>query len=129
MKLIVIFVFRTINSIKLQAIHLYIIDIYVSVNEGVKINRESYRLDRSTSSTSKNFSYKKTPSLRKLFLVIIFNLNKTKARISYFFQLQLKFLIAIFRLRIETIPLGGYQRITNLKGGLCLCVLLIALNI
>ena len=36
MKLNVIFVFRTINSIKLQGIHFYIIDIYVSGNEGVK---------------------------------------------------------------------------------------------
>ena len=36
MKLNVTFVFRTINSIKLQRIHFYIIDIYVGGNEGVK---------------------------------------------------------------------------------------------
>ena len=35
MKLNVIFVFRTINSIKLQGIHFYIIDINVSGNQGV----------------------------------------------------------------------------------------------
>ena len=36
MKLNVIFVFRTINSTKLQGIHFYVIDIYVSGNEGAK---------------------------------------------------------------------------------------------
>ena len=36
MKLNVIFVLRIINSIKLQGIHFYIIDIYVSGNQGVK---------------------------------------------------------------------------------------------
>ena len=35
MKLNVILVVRTINSIKLRGIHFYIIDIYVSGNEGV----------------------------------------------------------------------------------------------
>ena len=37
MKLNVILVFRAINSIKLQGIHFYIIDISVSGNEGVNI--------------------------------------------------------------------------------------------
>ena len=41
MKLNVIFVFRTINSIKLQGIHFYIIDIYVSGNEGVNRQTET----------------------------------------------------------------------------------------
>ena len=43
MKLNVIFVFRTINSIKLQGIHFYIIDIYVSGNEEVKNNLIRFR--------------------------------------------------------------------------------------
>ena len=56
MKLNVILVFRTINSIELQGIHFYIIDIYVSGNEGVKsqkalginvFNRKEKRLNKS----------------------------------------------------------------------------------
>ena len=57
MKLNVILVFRAINSIKLQGIHSYIIDIYVSGNEGVKMRRLTRSLTTEVSNLWK-ISYK-----------------------------------------------------------------------
>ena len=51
--LTVIFVFGTVNSIKLQGIHFYIIFLSVSGNQGVNLNNEIFKISISTSIRSR----------------------------------------------------------------------------